>query len=169
MKKCQQVMLALCAVALMDSSAAAQQAATPPPQKPSEAVPPPPPRAPSLTNVRIELTLTDQREGTTATPKTLSMIITDRDLGRMRTGSGRADGMLNVDVRPEIVRETKIRLSMTLEYRPAQGANDKDQPTVMTQSLSTILEDGKPMLVSQSADPGSSRAVKIEVKATVLK
>lgn len=168
MKIFQRSLMALCLAALAVSGAAAQQPTTPPPQKPTDAVPPPQ-RGPSVTNVRIDFTLTDQREGGAAIPKTLTMIVTDRDPGRMRTGSGRADGMLNVDVRPEIVRENRVRLSMTLEYRPALLPTDKDQPNAMTQSLSTILDDGKPLLVSQSADPGSSRTVKVEVKATILK
>ena len=48
------------------------------------------------------------------------------------------------------------------------GEPDKTTPNI-NESLSVILEDGKPMLISQSADPVTDRKVKVEVKATILK
>jgi hypothetical protein len=41
--------------------------------------------------------------------------------------------------------------------------------TDISESLTVILEDGKPLVVSQSADPGSDRKVRVEIKATILK
>jgi hypothetical protein len=35
--------------------------------------------------------------------------------------------------------------------------------------VSAVLEDGKPLVVSQTADPASDRQVKVELKATILK
>ena len=32
-----------------------------------------------------------------------------------------------------------------------------------------MLEDGKPLVISQSADPATDRKVKVEVKATILR
>ena len=165
MKILQQSVTVLCVVALCAVGVAAQQAASPP-QKPAEASSTPPRPSPTV-NVRIDLTLTDHAEGAAATPKTLSMILTDRDPGRMRTGTGRDDGMLNVDVRPEIVRDNRVRLWLTVEYQPARGGEKNAGP--VTQSLSTLLDDGKPLVVSQSVDPGSTRSVRVEVKATILK
>ena len=165
MKMLQQSVAALCVVALFAVGVSAQQVASSS-QKPAEASSTPP-RPSAAVNVRIDLTLTDQAEGAATTPKTLSMILTDRDPGRMRTGTGRDDGMLNVDVRPEIVRENRVRLWLTLEYQPPRGGEKNAGP--VTQSLSTLLEDGKPLVVSQSVDPGSTRSVKVEVKATILK
>lgn len=166
MKMLQQSVVVLCVAALFAGGASAQQAASSP-QKPAETTSVAPPRPSPGVNVRIDLTLTDQGEGAAATPKTVSMILTDRDPGRMRTGTGRDDGMLNVDVRPEIVKENRVRLSLTLEYQPARGGDKNAVP--VTQSLSTLLEDGKPLVVSQSAEPGSTRSVRVEVKATILK
>ena len=163
MKMLQRTLTAVSVAALLAGGVSAQQAAAP--QKPAEPPATAPRPAPSV-NVRIDLTLTDQNEGTTGKPKTLSMILTDRDSGRMRTGTGREDGMLNVDVRPEIVRDNRVRMSLTLEYRPPRG---EKEAAPVTQSLSTLLEDGKPLVVSQSADPGSTRSVKVELKATILK
>ena len=37
------------------------------------------------------------------------------------------------------------------------------------ESLALILDSGKPMLVTQSADPVGDRQVMVEVKATILK
>ena len=42
-------------------------------------------------------------------------------------------------------------------------------PTELNQSLTVVLQSGKPMLISQAADPTSDRKVTVEVKATVLK
>jgi hypothetical protein len=39
----------------------------------------------------------------------------------------------------------------------------------MNQSLTVILQSGKPLIVSQAADPVSDRKVVVEVKATILK
>lgn len=164
MKMLHRTLTAVSVAALLTGGVSAQQAAAP--QKPAEPPATAPRPSPSV-NVRIDLTLTDQGEGTGSTPKTVSMILTDRDPGRMRTGTGREDGMLNVDVRPEIVRDNRVRMSLTLEYRPPR-TGDKDAAPV-TQSLSTLLEDGKPLVVSQSADPGSNRSVRVELKATILK
>jgi hypothetical protein len=53
---------------------------------------------------------------------------------------------------------------------PSNSAPENDRTTPnINESLSVILEDGKPMLISQSADPIGDRKVKVEVKATILK
>jgi hypothetical protein len=67
-----------------------------------------------------------------------------------------------------------IQLELTMNYVPlgAQAAekdNTKPRPTSMNQSLTVVLQSGKPLIVSQAADPVSERKVLVEVKATVLK
>jgi hypothetical protein len=68
--------------------------------------------------------------------------------------------------------EGQIQLEMTLNYVPP-GSPDKDaikpRPTGINQSLTVALQSGKPLIVSQAADPISDRKVIVEVKATVLK
>jgi hypothetical protein len=41
--------------------------------------------------------------------------------------------------------------------------------TNLRESLSLILEDGKSLVVAQSAEPNTDRTVMLEVKATILK
>jgi hypothetical protein len=43
------------------------------------------------------------------------------------------------------------------------------RPSGINQSQTVILQSGKPLVVSQAADPISDRKVLVEVKATVLK
>jgi hypothetical protein len=77
---------------------------------------------------------------------------------------------LDMDARPEILPNGRVRVFLTLEYRPQASEGDKMQPPIVSESLTTLLEDGKPLVVSQSADPTTMRiAVKVELKATVLR
>ena len=138
----------------MTPQAAAQQA-------------PAPPRPPAqLANVRIELTVTDQRSDAQAAPRTIIMVVEDRQNGRIRTN--RNNTYLNVDGRPEILREGRIRLFLSLEYAPQEGP-DRAAPIPVSESVTAILEDGKSLVVSQSADPASDRKVRVEVKATIVR
>jgi hypothetical protein len=116
--------------------------------------------------VLVELTIAEQRDAAALAPRTVSMTLADREGGRVR--SSQANAMLNVDARPEILRDGKIRVSLTLEYRP--GPDSDKGATLLTQSLTVLLDDGKPVVVSQSADPSSQRsAVKVELRAAVVK
>lgn len=158
----------LAAVLLTSAIATGQQAPAPAAQKPADTpaaaqtrVPPP-----QLVNVRIDLTITEQREGTALPPRTVTMLIADRESGRVRTSSGNT--MLNVDARPELTRDGRIRMSMSLEYRRQAEETEKAAPGFLTESLAAILEDGKAVVVSQSADSTSGRTImRVEVKATI--
>jgi hypothetical protein len=81
---------------------------------------------------------------------------------------------INVDALPAIVPKepNRISLSLGLEYIPrAEGRQEEMAPGMASWSerLSLILESGKPMLVSQAADPASDRKITVEVTATILK
>ena len=185
-------LLMLCAVlVLMPIGAAAQddQATKPKPrQDPTEQLAIQPPKAPpvasdrfvrTLTNVQIELTLTDQTGTQAAEKKTVSMIVSSGNWGKVRAvGNVRPQNDapfvvdLNIDARPFVSVEGQIQLELTVGYNPPGGA-DKDtlkpRPTGINQSLTVVLQSGKPLIVSQAADPVSDRKVIVEVKATVLK
>jgi hypothetical protein len=128
-------------------------------------------------NVRIELTITDQRGDTTPITKTVSMIASDRSWSRIRTQgdvrtpTGFRPVILNVDARPWLVRDNRARVELTIEYRPVAAEADTEKSTTpnINESLAVILEDGKPMLISQSADPVTDRKVKVEAKVSILK
>jgi hypothetical protein len=130
-------------------------------------------------NVRVELTITDQRGDVTPVTKTVSMIASDRSWSRIRTQgdvrtpTGFRPVILNVDARPTLLVKdgNRARVELTIEYRPVAAEADTEKSTTpnINESLSVILEDGKPMLISQSADPVTDRKVKVEAKATVLR
>ena len=144
-------------------------------------------------NTRIELTITDARGEGTPITKTVSVITADRSWGRIRTqGEARTPNgqrfpvILNVDARPTLVNAAggynRARVELTIEYRPADeigivGAatvssprRDPDSITPnINESLALILEDGKSIVISQSADPVTDRKVKVEAKLTILR
>jgi hypothetical protein len=136
-----------------------------------------------LVNIRLELTIsvTDQR-GSAAAPRVVTMYLVDRDPGRLRTGAGVMSAprspaeavtspkpLLNVDATPEILTNGRMRVRLNLEYRPAASETDKMEPIHISEVVSAILEDGKPLVVSQTTDPASDRVVKVELKATIVK
>jgi glucose/arabinose dehydrogenase len=145
---------------------AAQPAAPPKPAPAEQAQNPPSARnAAQLANIRIELTITDQRTDVQTPPKTVTLLIEDRQSGRIRTG--RNNIALNVDARPEIVRDNRVRVLLSLEYTPQD--TDRTSPMAISESVAALLEDGKPLVVSQSADPSSDRKVRVELKATIVR
>ena len=188
--------LTLATIATVGLSAAAQtpapastrsaQAPSPVPAAPATQ----PARAPETIgqplNIMLELTITDQGGSGTPTKKTVNLIVADRQNGsvrsRGRVGSGR-DVIINVDARPQITRDNVIRLDLGLEYQPvvdervaaapAAGAPSMCPPeqsySNLNQRISVLLDSGKPLVISQAADPGSARQISVEVKATIAK
>lgn len=127
----------------------------------------------ALTNVQVELTLTDQNATGTPTKKTVSMVVSSGNWGKIRSSADpRAAQVvgLNVDARPFVSTDGLVQLELTLYYYPPRvPGQELDRPTELNQSLTVVLQSGKPMLISQSADPGTDRKVTVEAKATVLK
>lgn len=132
-------------------------------------------------NVRIEITITDQRGDGTPIVKTVTKTVADRTWGRIRTNAevatkfGFRQVVLNVDTFPRVlqphVAQNKMKVDMTIDYRPvaAEADSEKGSIPVVNETLTVILEDGKPMVISQSADPATDRKVKVEAKATILR
>jgi hypothetical protein len=135
----------------------------------------------TLTNVQVELTLTDQLGANPPEKKTVSMIASSGSWGKIRSaGTIRQVGdapypvVLNVDARPFVSVEGPVQLELTFEYYPQKVSGDPKEgapqrPSGINQSQTVILQSGKPLIVSQAADPISDRKVIVEVKATVLK
>jgi hypothetical protein len=126
-------------------------------------------------NVSLELTITDQSSASDAAKKVVSMIVGDGHRGSIRT-SGRSGGtilVLNVDARPRVIPSgNSILTELTIEYMPKPDPADegRDGPrSQLNQSMALVLESGKPTIISQAADPASSRKITVEVKATILK
>jgi hypothetical protein len=156
--------------------------APPPANPPAQAPRPEPNRQPI--NVRIEVTITDQRGTAPVMKKTITAVTGDQLNARIRTqaefqgigGNPLVKGIpLNLDVMPTILPNGRVRVTVGLEYHlPAPP----DEPaasgprlvgTGIQENLSVNLDDGKPLVVSQSADPVSDRQVTVEVRATILK
>jgi hypothetical protein len=112
-------------------------------------------------NIRLDVTITDSAEK--STKKVVSMLVADRDSGRIRSSNNA--GVLNVDGQPRVASDGRIIVSITIEYMPDRSA----AVTNLHQSITLMLTPGKPTLISQSADPGTDRKVAVEVTATVVK
>jgi hypothetical protein len=137
-----------------------------------------------LVNVKVEFTITDQTGAKPPTKKTMTLIVADRENGRIRTTTqyamprgnsftmGRAP--LSVDVMP-VIDGGKIRLEFSLEYdlnaeKEASLPADAPGPsTNVSERLSAILDSGVPLTIAQSSDAMTDRKLTIEVKATIVK
>ena len=154
----------------------------PPPPAPAVAggAVPRAPRAGQPVNIKIEFTLKDQRAGSAPITRTVSLMVADQHTGQIRSQSdvvGIGGGVpLNVDTTPELLNDGKVRIGFSLQYDWAVPSEMGSVPkrgevlkTAMHDSVSLILESGKPMIAAQSADPIGDRQVTVEVKATILK
>jgi hypothetical protein len=166
-------------------SAPAQPAVAPA----APAAPAAPRREGQPVNVRIDVTITDQRGGgAPSLKKTVSVVCADSRGSLIRTtatftgGPGPLppinDVPLNVDVEPTLLADGKIRATVSLQYdlpvsNAGQDTNTPGGPvlrkTSIRENLALVLENGKPLIAAQSADPVGDRQVTIEVKATVLR
>jgi hypothetical protein len=138
-------------------------ATAPPPQGQTQPAPAParaPEPAAQLVNIKVELTIVDQTGAAESAKKSVSLIVADRQTGFIRSTVQPKEGgqvQLNVDARPQILPNGNIRLGLSLQY-----------PT-LNQSINMILDPGKPLVISQAADPTSDRKISVEVRATLLK
>jgi hypothetical protein len=149
-----------------------------PAAKPALAIEPPPGRwVRTLTNVQVELTISDQNGTATPEKKTVSMVVSSGSWGKIRSAQMVRDGGrdqvidLNVDARPMVSVEGPIQLELTIVYSPPGTQTDvvRLRPTGVNQSLTVVLQSGKPLVISQAADPVGDRKIIVEAKATVLK
>ena len=167
--------------ALAGQNAPAEQKPVPPAAK----MAPPEPPAPAA-NIRIEVSIADQTGSGTPAKKVVSMIAGNGHNTNIRSSASvpvkGAGGIfnyrnvtINVDARPLISQKepNKILLNLGLEYLPRSAGGQEEMEAGMA-SLSErlnglILESGKPIVISQAADPTSDRKVTVEVTATILK
>jgi len=99
---------------------------------------------------------------------TVNMLVAEGYNGRVRSNRGNA-AMLNVDATPRMQKDGRISLQLTVEYRPRETAETLDAMSPINESLTVLLQSGKPLIVTQAADPSSDRKVTVEVTATILK
>jgi len=150
--------------------------------KPKSAPEPPP----LPVNVKIEISITDQTGTNPAAKKVVTMIARDQGNNSIRSSASvpvkaanntvmtYRSVTINIDASPRLVAKepNKVLLSFGLEYLPKSAGGAEELEPGMSQlneRLSLVLESGKPMIVSQAADPTSDRKVTVEVTATILK
>jgi hypothetical protein len=161
------------AIASLLAAAPAAQAPTQAeqPQKSEQARPEPPLGQP--VNIKLDFTITDQTGPGDPLRKVVTLVVADRHAGSIRsTGSVRSQGrvQINVDARPQILQSGTIRLTLGLEYNPRTLGNDSPTEwSSLNEQLGVVLQPGKPLVVSQAADPASDRKISVEVVAAVLK
>ena len=113
-------------------------------------------------NIKLDLTITDAASATAQVRKVLVLHIADGRNGQVRSQS--EQGLINVDARPQVRPDGKtILLQLTVEYRPGVSSS------LFSESLSAMLVDGKPLVLSQTVDPSGDRKVSVEVVATIQK
>ncbi len=122
----------------------------------------------SSQNVRVELSLTDTLTAESSTKKTVTMLIADGQGGSIRSAAN-SGIQLNVDAGPRVRADGRIYLTLSIQYLPDVPTSASRTPANLIESLSVIVTDGKPLLVSQSADPKSDRKVTVEVTTTIVK
>jgi hypothetical protein len=128
-------------------------------------------------NLQVEITITDQSGTEAPEKKVVSMLVADGTMGRVRAsadaqrpGLGYVGTGLNVDAHPIVQENDRILLHLTVEYTPfREGGQVSQRPTILNESLSVILQNGKPITVSQAADPVTDRKMTVEVRATIVK
>jgi hypothetical protein len=61
-------------------------------------------------------------------------------------------------------------LILGLEYNPRTlGSDAPTEWSSLNEQIGVVLEPGKPLIVSQAADPASERKISVQVRATPMK
>lgn len=139
-------------------------------------------------NVRVEITITDQQPGSGPVQKTVALVLADRTQGMVRSEVNQTDigsVPLNVDAQVSVVDTDHVLTRIALDYNlpgkaalgqgPRPAPNEPSPPSAFTrksevkEQIATLLQSGRPIVISESADPLTDRKVKVEVKATILK
>ncbi len=162
---------------LSTGTLAQQPTATPPPPKPAPEAAAPPREIGQPLNVRVEFTITEEVGGAAPAKKMVSLTVADRQNsfvrsgGDVRVGDRYRNVNINVDARPTILRESQVRLDVSLEYRPQATGGGTGEPALwgISERVGVVLESGKPLIISQAFDPTSDRRMTVELKATILK
>jgi hypothetical protein len=127
-----------------------------------------------MVNIRVELAISETHGSTPASKKTVFLLTRSDSRASVRSNMvvGNTGMGLNVDIRPRVEKDGRISLNLTFNYvpelagDPAPGVN---RPPDLNETMEVFLVDGKPLLISQSADPKGDRKVTVEVTATVVK
>jgi hypothetical protein len=119
-------------------------------------------------NVQVEITITEHQGAGPGEKRVVSMIVADAAFGRIRSTASQ-DVKLNIDTTPTLLENDRIALELTVEYIPVTPEGASRRPAGLLEMLTVILQNGKPMLISQAADPTIDRRITLEVRASVMK
>jgi hypothetical protein len=187
----------ICAVAVSTSAYAQEAKPAAPAKKPAASEKAPGEEKPAAVtkapepalpvNIKLEMSITDQSGTNPPAKKVVSMTVGDRQRNSIRSSAsvpvkafGNPNNLnyrnvtINVDAHPSIIQKepNKLLLEFSLQYQPKSGGGQEDlEPGMasLNESMSLILESGKPTVVSQAADPSSDRKITVEVIATILR
>ena len=161
---------ALCLAATVNAEQAKPQA----PAQPAPATTgadPIVPGADQAINVRYEIRIREEGVPQPST-KLVSMTGTLYEVSLVRANQG-SRNPLNVDANPTSIRDNKVLTKLGIEYSPEtpKGPTGSALMPALTvrQNVSVWLDSGKPMVISQSADPMSDRKLIVEVTATIMR
>jgi hypothetical protein len=149
---------------------------------------PPPASLSKWVNIRIDATVIESRGEQVTSKKVVSITLVDGENGSVRSSqqvptkqSPSAmpivqfrEAPLNMDARARLRDDGRVHLWVTLEYfggapEPGKEAESGPIDQRIRESVTVVLESGKPLVVAQSADAVGDRRVALEVKATILK
>ena len=119
-------------------------------------------------NVQVELTITEHQGSAAGEKRVVSMIVADAAFGRIRSTASQ-DVKLNIDATPTMLDNDRIALELTIEYIPITPEGAARRPAGLLEMLTVILQNGKPLQISQAADPTIDRRITAEVRASVMK
>lgn len=139
------------------------------------------------TNVKLELSITDQTSAGEPVRKTVTLLLANGGDGRVRsqgtvfreaTATDRRSAFevtLNADARIIQIEGSRIRTAITVEYAPsaegtpAQDAAREQRGSTLNQSVWVVLTSGKPTVIVESSDPLSDRKVTLAATATIVR
>jgi hypothetical protein len=139
------------------------------------------PTVATRSNVKIDLSISDHRGDAPPERKQVSMIVSETAWGKIRTHAdtrppSNVSGpsmtvALNVDARPFLTTSGHVQLELVVNYNPLDETDKVGlvRPTELNQSMTVVLQSGKPLIVAQAADPITDRRMIVEVVATILK
>jgi hypothetical protein len=136
---------------------------------PQEKVARPPEPQGQPTNVRLDVTISDQTGTGESTKRTVTMIVADGHSGSIRSSGNQVQARLFVDATPRILDDGVVRVQLGLEYNPRQTAEpvaDVVTPgpratggSSLHQRIAVVVQPGKLMVISQASDPVSDRNI----------
>lgn len=134
-------------------------------------------------NVKLDLTISDQVGPGEPAKRTVSMIVADRTKGSIRSTGNQVQARMFVDAMPRVLANGDVEVYLGLDYNPRQAVTEKGAQSEfpgtearnpiggssLNQTMTVIVQPGKPLVISQAADPVSDRKITVEVRATILK